>query len=56
MTGNYNCFFINELVSFLILCYIYNIKEVRLQMSFNANYLPKSDVVFTVMFLKKELC
>ncbi len=25
-------------------------------MSFNANYLPKSDVVFTVMFLKKELC
>ena len=25
-------------------------------MSFHANYLPKSDVVFTVMFLKKELC
>ncbi len=25
-------------------------------MSFNANYLPKSDVVFTVMFLNKELC
>ena len=25
-------------------------------MSFNPNYLPKSDVVFTVMFLKKELC
>ena len=43
-------------MSFLILCYIYSIKEVRLQMSFHANYLPKSDVVFTVMFLKKELC
>jgi len=41
-------------VSFLILCYIYNIKEVRLQMSFNANYLPKSDVVFTVMFLSEK--
>jgi len=25
-------------------------------MSFHANYLPKSDVVFTVMFLNKELC
>ena len=25
-------------------------------MSFNPNYLPKSDVVFTVMFLNKELC
>ena len=43
-------------MSVLILCYIYNIKEVRLQMSFNSNYLPKSDVVFTVMFLNKELC
>ncbi len=41
-------------MSFLILCYIYNIKEVRLQMSFNANYLPKSDVVFTVMFLSEK--
>lgn len=41
-------------MSFLILCYIYSIKEVRLQMSFHANYLPKSDVVFTVMFLKCE--
>jgi len=29
---------------------------VQLQMSFNINYLPKSDVVFTVMFLNKELC
>ncbi len=25
-------------------------------MRFHANYLPKSDVVFTVMFLNKELC
>ena len=25
-------------------------------MSFHCNYLPKSDVVFTVMFLNKELC
>ena len=29
---------------------------MQLQMSFNINYLPKSDVVFTVMFLNKELC
>lgn len=25
-------------------------------MNFNKKYLPKSDVVFTVMFLNKELC
>ena len=25
-------------------------------MNFDINYLPKSDVVFTVMFLNKELC
>ena len=35
---------------------IFIVKEVRLQMRFHANYLPKSDVVFTVMFLNKELC
>lgn len=25
-------------------------------MNFNPNYLPKSDVVFTVMFLNRQLC